>query len=205
MSRRRSRRAAARLRRRPRQPPPQAGPRVRAHQLPLRRPRRLRRLPRSAAPSPADARLAAAQRPPRLHRAGGDRGGRRARRLARGDGAVGGPLRSADRGTACATPRPYAVVMAYRVRFYMDMNAREAMHVIELRTSPQGHPSYRRVCQLMHRAIADVAGPPRHRRRDAVRRSLERGARTAAVGTRTGEEDEPATARSRRQSSSLRQ
>jgi thymidylate synthase ThyX len=53
---------------------------------------------------------------------------------------------------------PYAVVMAYRVRFYMDMNAREAMHVIELRTAPQGHPSYRRICQAMHRAIADVAG-----------------------------------------------
>jgi len=53
---------------------------------------------------------------------------------------------------------PYAVVMAYRIRFYMDMNAREAMHVIELRTSPQGHPSYRRVCQLMHHAIAEVAG-----------------------------------------------
>lgn len=53
---------------------------------------------------------------------------------------------------------PYAVVMAYRVRFYMDMNAREAMHMIELRTAPQGHPSYRRICQLMHRAIADVAG-----------------------------------------------
>jgi thymidylate synthase ThyX len=52
----------------------------------------------------------------------------------------------------------YAVVMAYRVRFYMDMNAREAMHLLELRTSPQGHPSYRRVCQLMHRAIAEVAG-----------------------------------------------
>jgi thymidylate synthase ThyX len=48
--------------------------------------------------------------------------------------------------------------MAYRVRFYMDMNAREAMHVIELRTAPQGHPSYRRVCQLMHAAIRDVAG-----------------------------------------------
>ena len=48
--------------------------------------------------------------------------------------------------------------MAYRVRFYMDMNAREAMHVIELRTAPQGHPSYRRICQAMHRAIADVAG-----------------------------------------------
>jgi thymidylate synthase ThyX len=52
----------------------------------------------------------------------------------------------------------YAVVMAYRIRFYMDMNAREAMHLIELRTAPQGHPSYRRICQLMHRAIADVAG-----------------------------------------------
>src|SRR5262249_22155875 len=53
---------------------------------------------------------------------------------------------------------PYAVVMAYRVRFYMDMNAREAMHVIELRTAPQGHPSYRRICQLMHTAIAETAG-----------------------------------------------
>jgi thymidylate synthase ThyX len=53
---------------------------------------------------------------------------------------------------------PYAVAMAYRVRFYMDMNAREAMHVIELRTAPQGHPAYRRVCQQMHRLIAEVAG-----------------------------------------------
>jgi thymidylate synthase ThyX len=53
---------------------------------------------------------------------------------------------------------PYAVAMAYRVRFYMDMNAREAMHVIELRTTPQGHPAYRRVCQAMHRLIAEVAG-----------------------------------------------
>ena len=40
----------------------------------------------------------------------------------------------------------------------MEMNAREAMHVIELRTSPQGHPAYRRICQLMHKAIAEVAG-----------------------------------------------
>ncbi|MCC7007214.1 MAG: FAD-dependent thymidylate synthase [Acidobacteria bacterium] len=52
----------------------------------------------------------------------------------------------------------YAVCMAYRVRFVMDMNAREAMHVIELRTAPAGHPAYRRVCQQMHRCIADVAG-----------------------------------------------
>jgi thymidylate synthase ThyX len=40
----------------------------------------------------------------------------------------------------------------------MQMNAREAMHVLELRTSPQGHPVYRRVCQQMHRLIAEVAG-----------------------------------------------
>jgi thymidylate synthase ThyX len=53
---------------------------------------------------------------------------------------------------------PYAVSMAYRVRFVMDMNAREAMHVIELRTAPAGHPAYRRVCQHMHRLIAEQAG-----------------------------------------------
>lgn len=52
----------------------------------------------------------------------------------------------------------YAVPMAYRVRFYMEMNAREAMHVIELRTSPQGHAAYRRVGQAMHRLIAEQAG-----------------------------------------------
>ena len=61
-------------------------------------------------------------------------------------------------GSGLADVAPYAVVMAYRVRFYMDMNAREAMHVIELRSAPQGHPAYRRVSQLMHRAIAEVAG-----------------------------------------------
>ena len=52
----------------------------------------------------------------------------------------------------------YAVPMAYKVRFYMDLNAREAMHLIELRTTPQGHPVYRRVCQEMHRLIAESAG-----------------------------------------------
>jgi thymidylate synthase ThyX len=56
------------------------------------------------------------------------------------------------------TAAPYAVAMAYRVRFYMDMNAREAMHLLELRTAPQGHPAYRRVCQRMHTLIAEHAG-----------------------------------------------
>ena len=67
-------------------------------------------------------------------------------------------LYEAMRSDGLAAAAPYAVAMAYRVRFYMDMNAREAMHVLELRTAPQGHPAYRRVCQQMHRLIAERAG-----------------------------------------------
>jgi thymidylate synthase ThyX len=52
----------------------------------------------------------------------------------------------------------YAVALAYRVRYVMQMNARAAMHLIELRTGPQGHPEYRFVGQEMHRQIAEVAG-----------------------------------------------
>jgi thymidylate synthase ThyX len=52
----------------------------------------------------------------------------------------------------------YAVALAYRVRYVMQLNAREAMHVLELRTGPQGHPEYRRVCQAMHRLIGEQAG-----------------------------------------------
>lgn len=52
----------------------------------------------------------------------------------------------------------YAVPMAYRVRFIMQMDAREAFHLIELRSSPQGHPAYRAVAHEMHRQIRDVAG-----------------------------------------------
>ena len=50
----------------------------------------------------------------------------------------------------------YAVAMAYRIRFVMQMNAREAMHLIELRSAPQGHPTYRLVAQRMHDLIAEV-------------------------------------------------
>jgi thymidylate synthase ThyX len=53
---------------------------------------------------------------------------------------------------------PYAVSLAYRIRFSMQMNAREAMHVLELRTGPQGHPVYRSIGQEMHRLIAERAG-----------------------------------------------
>jgi thymidylate synthase ThyX len=52
----------------------------------------------------------------------------------------------------------YAVALAHRIRYVMQLNAREAMHLVELRSGAQGHPAYRRVAQQMHHAIAEVAG-----------------------------------------------
>ena len=52
----------------------------------------------------------------------------------------------------------YAVGLAWKLRYSMNLNARAAMQMLELRTTPQGHPSYRRVAQEMHRQIAEVAG-----------------------------------------------
>jgi thymidylate synthase ThyX len=70
--------------------------------------------------------------------------------------------RSAELHDALAEPFPdqasYAVSLAYRVRFVLQLNAREAMHLIELRSSPQGHPAYRRVACDMHELIATQAG-----------------------------------------------
>jgi thymidylate synthase ThyX len=53
---------------------------------------------------------------------------------------------------------PYAVALAFRLRYVMQMTAREAMHVLELRSGSQGHPAYRAVAQEMHRLIAEQAG-----------------------------------------------
>jgi len=52
----------------------------------------------------------------------------------------------------------YCVALAFRIRYEMQMNAREAMHLIELRSGPQGHPSYRRVAHKMARLIEEQAG-----------------------------------------------
>lgn len=52
----------------------------------------------------------------------------------------------------------YAVCFAYKVRYVMQLNARAAMQMLELRSTPQGHPQYRAVVQQMHTAIAQVAG-----------------------------------------------
>jgi thymidylate synthase ThyX len=67
-------------------------------------------------------------------------------------------LHDAIAAAGLADVASYAVAMAYRVRFYLEMNAREAMHLIELRSAPQGHPSYRRIAQTMHRLIEERAG-----------------------------------------------
>ena len=61
-------------------------------------------------------------------------------------------------GTCGVDVAQYAVPFAHKLRYVMQMNAREAFHLIELRTTPQGHPDYRRVCQEMHRLIRDKAG-----------------------------------------------
>ncbi|HZD02240.1 MAG TPA: FAD-dependent thymidylate synthase [Actinomycetes bacterium] len=53
---------------------------------------------------------------------------------------------------------PYAVSMAHRMRFAVTLNARELMHLVELRSTPQGHPTYRTVAQQMHRLVAEQAG-----------------------------------------------
>jgi len=60
--------------------------------------------------------------------------------------------------TVGALEASYAVAMAYRVRYCMQFNAREAMHMIELRSQPQGHTDYRRIVAEMYRQIAEVAG-----------------------------------------------
>jgi thymidylate synthase ThyX len=51
---------------------------------------------------------------------------------------------------------PYALCLGYRIRYVLDLNAREAMHLIELRSGREGHPTYRAVAQAMHERIADI-------------------------------------------------
>ncbi|HEX8645769.1 MAG TPA: FAD-dependent thymidylate synthase, partial [Thermoleophilaceae bacterium] len=51
---------------------------------------------------------------------------------------------------------PYALCLGFRIRYVMDMNAREAMQMIELRSGREGHPGYRAVAHEMHAQIARV-------------------------------------------------
>ena len=59
-------------------------------------------------------------------------------------------------GAGLTAAAPYALCLGYRIRYVLDLNAREAMHLIELRSGREGHPTYRAVAQAMHERIADV-------------------------------------------------
>ena len=50
----------------------------------------------------------------------------------------------------------YVVNFAYNYPFFMKLNLREAVHLIELRTVPQGHQDYRKTAQEMFKAIKKV-------------------------------------------------
>lgn len=50
----------------------------------------------------------------------------------------------------------YATLLGHRMRWKVTINAREAFHLLELRTSPQGHPGYRKLGQQMYDKVAEV-------------------------------------------------
>ena len=50
----------------------------------------------------------------------------------------------------------YLVGHGNLVKWKMKMNLREAFHLCELRSSPQGHPSYRRIAQDIYKLICEV-------------------------------------------------
>ena len=50
----------------------------------------------------------------------------------------------------------YATLLGHKMRWKVTINAREAFHLLELRTSPQGHPGYRRLAQQLYEKIAEV-------------------------------------------------
>ena len=50
----------------------------------------------------------------------------------------------------------YVVNFAYNYPYFMKFNLREACHLIELRTVPQGHADYRKVAQQMFKQINKV-------------------------------------------------
>ena len=51
----------------------------------------------------------------------------------------------------------YVIPFAYRIRYQIAMNLREAFHFIELRSQKQGHYSYRKICIDMYNLILNKA------------------------------------------------
>ena len=154
-----------RLRRGADEPPAQARPRIRTHRVSLRRAGRLWSVPRSPAASDADDRMAATHAVPRLRSARASRRSRDGSALRRGDGAFRRVVRRPGRAVPRAG-RVRRVPRLPRALRHAD-ERREALHLCELRSSPQGHPTYRRIAQAMHGAIANDAG--HHAIADAMR------------------------------------
>lgn len=50
----------------------------------------------------------------------------------------------------------YAVNFAYKYPYFIKINLRELYHVIELRTTAQGHPDYRYICQQIFKKINEI-------------------------------------------------
>lgn len=50
----------------------------------------------------------------------------------------------------------YATLLGHRMRWKVTYNAREAFHLHELRTTPQGHPGYRKLVKEMHEKLTEV-------------------------------------------------
>ena len=59
-------------------------------------------------------------------------------------------------GHGFAEEAQYATLLGHRMRYRFMINAREAFHIHELRTGPQGHPGYRKLVQMMHEELSTV-------------------------------------------------
>lgn len=65
-------------------------------------------------------------------------------------------LHSLIQARGYALEAQYATLLGHKMRWKVTYNAREAFHFHELRTSPQGHPGYRKLVQQMHEKLCDV-------------------------------------------------
>ena len=44
----------------------------------------------------------------------------------------------------------YMVPMGFKMRWFWVVNLRELFHILELRSAPEGHPTYRRICKTIY-------------------------------------------------------
>ena len=126
----------------------------------------------------ADVPVAAARLRARRRRARGGRGRRLRRRLPRGARAQPRRVGAPARPRASPRRRRTRSSLAYRIRYVLDLNAREAMHLIELRSGREGHVSYRAVALEMLDQIAAVH--PSVAARDDLRRPRDRSRGSSA-------------------------